>query len=305
VGRKHLVASDFAAHTRRSSAIRKHMVEHIAAVPARKVAVLLSAGVDSHACLFAALEAKKQVTCYSFTLDDRISTDYHVARQTARTFGLPFVGIKLPTDLRTLQTYLWDLYNVYSKTAYKGGSLHVNKSSVECMWPLYSALNEVVQENTATVFGLGGDTFFCQMRSQKKRLHEYEKVKEEYCVNVVDRKIDIQTLLLQSWFDYHAPKHHLVAPFHTRRMFKIFEGMHPFEEGCVPIQKAPVRFAFWPQFSQTDVRVHQSFQKGDSGISDHFSKMLVGSSWNTRELKSVKGIYNDLEMGLLPKPRRT
>jgi asparagine synthetase B (glutamine-hydrolysing) len=305
VGRKNLNAIDFAMHKRRSTAIRKNMVEHVDAVPVRDVAVLLSAGVDSHACLFAALEAGKRVTCYSFALDDRISTDYHVARNTAKTFGLPFVGIQLSTDILVLQNYLWDLYTVYSQKALNGQPVHVNKSSVECMWPLYSALTEVVKDTKATVFGLGGDTFFCQMRSQKKRLHEYETVKEEYCVNVVDNGCDTQTLLLQAWFDKHAPKHKLVAPFHTRRMFKIFEGMHPFDEGCKPIQKAPVRFAFWPQFSQTDVRVHQSFQKGDSGISDHFSKALLASDWNTRNLKSVKGIYNDLELGNLPPPPKS
>lgn len=299
MGRKNLVAEDFNQHTRRSALIRKHMVQHVAAVPVKKMAVLLSAGVDSHACLFAAMEAGKQITCYSFTLEDRISTDYHVARDTAKTFGLPFVGIKLPVDLATLKTYLVDLYQTYSQTAYQGKPVHVNKSSVECMWPLYTALTEIILDNAGTVFGLGGDTFFCQMRSQKKRLHEYEMVKEEYCVSVVDKEYDVQTLLLRSWFQHHAPRHHLVAPFHTRKMFKIFEGMHPFDEGCKPIQKAPVRFAFWPQFARTQVRVHQSFQKGDSGISDHFDRMLIHSDWNTRGLKSVKGIYNDLESGEL------
>jgi hypothetical protein len=275
------------------------MVDTLRKHPAKRVGVLLSAGVDSHACLFASMEAGKQVTCYSFTLDDRISTDYKVARSTAKTFGLPFVGIQLSTDPVVLRRYLWDIFNVYNQRAYRGKPLHINKSSVECLWPLFSALTEIVEHEQATVIGLGGDAFFCQLRSQKKRLHEYEVVKEEYCVNVVDNEFDTQTLMLKAWLRKHAPWHDIIAPFHTRHMFKIFEGMHPFDEGCKPIQKAPVRFAFWPQFSQTDVRVHQSFQKGDSGISDYFAKTLLKSDWNTRNLKSVKGIYNDLEKGVI------
>lgn len=300
MARKILTAADFVAHTRRSARIRQFMVKHIKEHRARRVAVLLSAGVDSHACLFAAMEAGKQVTCYSFTLADRISTDYAVARDTARKFGLPFVGIKLSTDIEILKDYLREVYHVYNQDAAPDGSaIHVNKSSAECLWPLYTTLTEIVQHDQATIIGLGGDTFFCQLRSQKKRLHEYEKVKDEYCTNVVKNQGDVQTLMINSWLAHHAPKHQVIAPFHTERMFEIFRGMHPFDEGCKPIQKAPVRFAFWPQFSQTEVRVHQSFQKGDSGISDHFTKLLADPEWNTRGLKSVKGIYNDLESGVL------
>lgn len=295
MGRKRLVAAQFEQHTVRSALIRKIMVNHMRRVPSKRVAVLLSAGVDSHACLFAALEAGKDVTCYSFTLDDRISTDYRVAQLTAAQFDLPFVGVRLSTRLDHLKSYLRDVFNYYNTSR-----IGINKSSVECLWPLYTVFSQIVADgHDTTVIGFGGDTFFCQMRSQKKRLHEYEAVKQEYYTNVVANGNDVQTLMLHNWCAIHSPGHNIVEPFHTAPMFRAFEGMHPFTEGCVPIQKAPVRFAFWPQFVRSEVRVHQSFQKGDSGISDHFSNLLIPSDWNTRELKSVKGIYNDLETGQL------
>jgi asparagine synthetase B (glutamine-hydrolysing) len=297
MGKKFLTKEQFAAHKQRAEKLAKVMVDHVVATKPKKVAVLLSAGVDSHACLFAALRAKKQVTCYSFTLDDRTSTDYRIAKQTAAAFGLPFVGIQLATDLPTLKSYLWDVFNVYNTR-----NIHVNKSSVECLWPLYNALNRTIDGNGSTMIGFGGDVFFCTLRSQKKRLHEYEQVKKDYFTSVVINKGDVQTIMLENWLTRHAPKHQLVMPFHTKEVFDVFKGMGPFDPGCKPIQKAPVRLAFWDEFQQTDVRVHQSFQKGDSGISDHFEELLIPSDWNTRELKSVKGIYNDLETGVIRKP---
>lgn len=295
MARKRLTRDQFAVHEVRAKRLHDFLVRHIASHKQKKVAVLLSAGVDSHACLFAALAAGKDVTCYSFTLDDRESTDYKVAERTARVFGLPFVGIQLSTEIDALKAYLRDVY-----TTYNASEIHLNKSSVECLWPLFNAFTQVVNDNNqATVLGLGGDTFFCMMRSQKKRLHEYEKVKHEYMTNAVINRNDVQTIMLDNWLDLHAPKHKLIIPFHTEEAFAIFRGMHPFDPGCKPIQKAPVRLAFFDEFQKTDVRVHQSFQKGDSGISDHFTKLLIESDWNTRGLKSVKGIYNDLELGLL------
>lgn len=296
MGRKRLTRSQFSMHEDRAAKLERAMTAYVKATPAKRVAVLLSAGVDSHACLFAALRAGKEVTCYSFTLDDRVSTDYRLAEQTAAIFGLPFVGIQLATDLDSLKAYLADVFTTYNLS-----EIHINKSSVECLWPLFNALTHIVNDgNQATLIGFGGDPFFCTLRSQKKRLHEYELVKQEYFQNVVVNEGDVQTLMLGNWLKLHAPKHKIVAPFHTKPVFDIFKGMHPFNPGCIPIQKAPVRLAYWDEFQKSDVRVHQSFQKGDSGISDHFEKLLIDSDWNTRNLKSVKGIYNDLEAGVLP-----
>jgi asparagine synthetase B (glutamine-hydrolysing) len=298
MAKKFPAKEEYRVHNKRSEAIAAFMTAHLKAVRSKRVGVFLSAGVDSHAVLFAALRAGKQVTCYSFTLADRKSTDFRLAEQTAAVFGLPFVPVVLPTDTAQLQRYVWSVFHTYNTN-----KIHINKSSVECLWPLYSGLAKSVETNGVTALGLGGDTFFCMLRSQKKRLHEYEKVKAEYMTNVVVNGNDVQTLMLNNWLAKHSPKHQIVCPFHTTEMFALFKGMHPFDPGCKPIQKAPLRLAFWEEFSQVDVRVHQSFQKGDSGISDHFESALITSSWNTRNLKSVKGVYNDVELKRVPKPQ--
>lgn len=290
---RNFAAADFAIHRERSTRLRRVMVDEMRQQPARRVAVLLSAGVDSHACLFAALEADKKVTCYSFCLEDRVSTDYKVAQETAQIFGLPFVGVRLPIDLLTLKRYVLTVFNRYNDK-----NIHINKSSVECLWPMWAALNAAVADkNQATVLGVGGDLFFCVTRGHKKRLlaGEYELMKQEYIEDAIIQQHTAQRIMLNCWLSRHAPKHALIYPFHSIPVFDVFKNMHPFDPGCKPIQKAPVRFAFWDYFQQCNVRVHQNFQKGDSGISEHFSRTLLSSDWNTRKLKSVVGIYNDVE----------
>lgn len=296
MGRKRLPIQAFAAHNERAAKIRKAMIAVLNESKAKRVGVFLSAGVDSHSCLFAALATGKKVTCYSFTLDTHESTDFKVARRTAETFGLPFVGVQMPTDENSLKRYLLDLHQVYNSDRYMpNGPIHIGKTSNECLWPVFSLLSESVADNQATVIGFGADTYFCQTRSQKKFLDDYDAYKDRAFETTSVRRTDTQSMLIAAWLKHHAPKHHVIYPYYDRRVHEAFRGMHPFDEGCRPIQKAPVRLAFWSGFEQTDVRVHSNLQKGDSGVDEHFANTLLKSSWNRRGMSSVVGIYNDLE----------
>lgn len=276
----------FAAHEDRAAKIRKAMVTNLKRQKVKDVAVLLSAGVDSHACLFAAMEAGLVPHCYSFTLADRESTDFKLARHTAQVFNLPFTPIILPLDIDSLKRYMLDLNYKYAR------DIVVNKSSVECLWPLFTSLS-LTSKHEATIIGFGGDVFFATIRSMKKRLADYDVFKDDYLTNALLRQ-DPQAHAIDTWLSVNAPKHRMLEPINDKAVFNAMRGMHPFTEGSKPIQKAPIRLAFWDKFEMSEVRVHQSFQKGDSGISDHF-QILLTSDWNIRKSKAVKGIYNDLQ----------
>lgn len=301
MGRKYLARSEFKAHEERANLIRKCLVQQAKKIKSKDVSIMLSSGVDSHACLFAALEAKKNVTVFSFCLDDRESKDFKVARETAKTFGLNFIPVSLSTDLQAMKSYLTDLYKLSTLV-----NIHVNKSSVECLYALFRAFDEIVKtECSATILGLGGDLPFAMLRSQRKKIDNYEKgVIDPYVESVVVNKNDVQTLMINAYLKHKKANHKVYTPFHTLEFISTIRGMHP-DDGNKPIQKAPVRLAFFDYFEKTNVLVHQSFQKGDSGISDHFSSILLSSDWNTRKLKSVVGIYNDLETGVLPPKKQT
>ena len=124
--------------------IRNLMLELVSEISDNEVAVFLSSGIDSRCILFALLEYGKKVHAYSFTLDDRISTDCRVAEEVAKTYGVEFTRILLPTDINILKkdvVLLHDKYKCRKKTEY------------ECVWPfLYSY--KIVDEKVVAQYDL-------------------------------------------------------------------------------------------------------------------------------------------------------
>lgn len=293
MGRKKLQLQDFEMHKARAEKIRRIMVGSLKETKAKEVAVLLSSGVDSHACLFAALEAGKQVTCYTFGLDGVESTDWKIAQKTALLLGLEWNGIVLPTDYDHMLEYLEQVFHKFNTD-----KIHIGKTTAECMWPMFHALAALTsQGKRATMLGMGGDVFFATTRKHLKMVKagDYQKVLDEYELSYVKRHSP-QDIMARCWLQHNGhPSHTLIYPFQTKAMVNCFRDMEPIAEGNFPIQKAPVRAAFFDYFDAVDVRTHISYQKGDSGISDHFANLLLASPLNVGKWKSVVGIYNMLE----------
>lgn len=292
-----LVRADYAAHEKRAEKIRRLMVEDAATLKPKKVAVMLSSGVDSHCALFAALEAGKQVACYTFGLETANSKDVRVAARTADNLGLDWTFIPLTPDVKTLQLHVLHAYRL-------GKGYEINKSSVECLWPLLETLAEI--KESVTLNGLGGDVPFATTRSWKKIVEAggipaYENLKSKY-IDVMSGPIgDIQTLCMRRWIAKHKRGHVVHSIFHNPKVMNCFTNMHPLTEGNKPTQKAPCRLAFYDYFQRCPALTHQSFQKGDSGISDAF-EILLSTSWNTGNFKSVKAIYNAVARGEITRP---
>ena len=79
--------------------IKKLLENHIENnVPNKEVAVLLSGGVDSISVAFAAMNAGKKITAYSFHLDTKVSYDFLKAKEIAERFKWDFVGVTIPTE---------------------------------------------------------------------------------------------------------------------------------------------------------------------------------------------------------------
>lgn len=257
--------------------LRSVLIDELTFIRASKqsAAVLLSAGVDSHSILFALLELKVPVTCYSFTLDDRESRDFKYARETCKILNVPFEPVILNTDLTHLKKFC--LY------ATRAGAR--SKTDFECLWPMLVAMRKMPEK--FVISATSADSHFAL--SKKANMHYKDKV--DYYRTVVFKKPNTgQRILLKS----EAAKMDKVyfTPYDTTRMCSELYG-YSWEELNKPKQKQPVREAFPEYFSKIKTTTHTNLQLGDSGIADHF-KILLDSDWNTRGLKSVKGIYNDL-----------
>ena len=276
------------------SFIVRHINEH---VPTKKVAVLLSGGVDSHAVLFGALEAGKTPHVYSFTLEGNISRDFIAARRTADAFGLEFTPIELPTDIEGIQEYVWQLHHNWMQEFY------LSKTTIECCWPVMHAIDNILLENYVLT-GFGGDIPYCSARSAKKRYlaGEFDQYMKEAYKNMDETP---QAMFRALYMGFTGAELKFVSPFEDRRMLKLFSKFDPFKEGNKPIQKAISRAAFIDYFSHEEVKVYgqQPFQKGDSGIEKLFEN-LTKTNWLIRG-STVKSVYNAVARKEVEPPKKT
>jgi asparagine synthetase B (glutamine-hydrolysing) len=248
----------------------------------QKVALLLSKGVDSSSLLFTLLEDGKSVTIYSFTLEDRESSDFSGARQIAKYFGLPFVPIYLPTNLEILQKDV--LYLIRERGLRK-------KTEIECTWAMMYALNTIKEK--IVVAGLGADGHF--VISKKGCLHYKFSVElmNEFRNKLFSNPNYAQKQIVTKMAKEQGKK--IILPFLSDDMIQAFIGTS-WEEINKPKQKQVIIDLYPAYFEQIKVHQHSNFQLGDSGIAEHFTK-LMKTNWNKGKGKTVMSIYNAIARG--------
>lgn len=272
----------------RALKLRKALTKVMSPYKNRKVAVLMSSGVDSHSVLFAALEAGAKVELLSFSLDDRQSRDCAVAESTAAAFDLKFHRIDLPSDVPTL------IEDVKYMVGQCGA---VKKTHIECFWPMMYAIDKVSRLGIHHVgTGHGADNYYCL--SRKANQHYKDKPDEYRALSFNDPHWS-QKSFIQAYGKSLGKQRQVqfLYPYHTRSVFNVFTGAS-IDELNKPKQKYITRLAFEDYFENCKVYNHQPFQLGDSGITEHFEKLL-DTDLNTGGYKSVVGVYNSLKRELL------
>ena len=247
------------------------------------IAVSLSSGIDSASVLFALLECGKNVTVYSFTLEDRESRDFKEARSIAEKLNLSFIPVLLPTDIQTLKEDCITLHKKYGC---------VKKTDYICTWPYLYLTSTVKQSVLAT--GMAADGHF--VISKKGMIHYRNRVEEfrqQYFSNPSRCQLPCRTLLAR---EYGVE---LFEPYLDQKMYEYL--LHSTWDECnKPQQKMPIRRAFPDMYEKYMSKLynHTNFQLGDSGISEHFNKLLK-TDWNIYNYTSVVGIFNMINRGEL------
>ena len=263
--------------------VRNVLFKQAKALPSERVAVLLSAGIDSASVLFALLEAGKQVTAYSFALAGWASSDFMGAMRIAKTFGVPFTPVRLPTDTATLQRDCLRLAREFSCS---------RKTQFECFWPMLYAYAATTESVVAS--GMGADGHFC---ISKKGMIHYR-----------DRIDDFRRSLYADENYAQRPQHEKIAasldktcwlPYLSEDMRSEFLGT-TWDQVNRPKQKQSILAAFPERFTRMRVRPHINLQLGDSRIAEHF-ETLLRSSWGItlNYPASIVSVYNALARGEL------
>lgn len=256
-----------------------------------KFALFLSAGYDSRSILYMCHRLEIPVHCYTFTLDDRISTDCRVAVAESERLGYECTVVKIPTDADTLIPVIETLAKKY------GCRL---KTEFECVLPLYY-LHQAVTEKVILV-GTDSDNYFAC--GSKYGLH-YRKFGDEGLNRYkLDKPKNIdETYYYQEVFaDAEFKQRMMLAnefgqieldPYNTKIMYETFRDT-TWDEVNKPIHKLPLYEAFTDEFEH-EPPYRTSYQCGDSGVRELCADVLLNSKYNpNHKYKSVIGCYNEI-----------
>ena len=258
--------------------LRNFLCKYVSELPS-PILCPLSGGVDSHSILFACLETGTPVTAMSFMLDGVMSTDFYLARRSAKQHGVDFIPVIIPKDIDTVVSDVKELIRLGCR----------KKSDIECCFPFkYVAPYTVdfptlVSGHRADVqFGISKNAAMQGCQTDVGILDAYrEKNVGKSCV-----QIKVIQKMLDEW------KSTALFPYKDSDVIKMFRGTK-WSDINKPKQKQPIRSTFPEQFARTKLKNHTNYQLGDSQISKQFERLVDIPSINTGGHRSVVGIYND------------
>lgn len=271
--------------TKIAKVIRTRMTafaETVAASPhADSMAVALSGGVDSCACLAALLEVGMRPTVVSYSPRTHESTDFQMARQTAQNLGLDFVPARITMSFGVLNEYA----HVVAGLGY--GS----KVQMESLTPMVGISRAAAKAGiTGLLTGDQSDGYFSLSRGASSG----QGLKGELAAHLFpgklsqdtdSRRIDANRIAYyardKSCSGAVAEVCALVGitagfPFRDKKIYEAFLGS-TWSEVNRPRIKEPIKLA-WGHWFGPDQIVHmrhnQNLHKGDSHFGDTFASIM-------------------------------
>ena len=260
---------------------------------AKKVALLLSGGIDSTATGLAAHKLGYEVVAYTFQLGDVTSYDSKWAANTAKAMGWKFNLIQVPTDVISL------MKGVRWLNLHAGAK---KKVQYECGWPMLYVYKRIQEKFVLS--GLNVDAFILLSRKAivgkiagpESKKDVYDAYREERCGPVCRQGLKAVTL------DYNPSGmyQHLV----TQRKFGL-EDCNPWMQANVldhflkytwtelvkPRQKHHIAGMYPEQIEKLGWRNHVNYQLGAS-VDDHFN-LLLPTPLNFRQRRRTLDMYRD------------
>jgi asparagine synthetase B (glutamine-hydrolysing) len=254
--------------------VRRVLLDKIANVQARDVAIALSGGVDSTVLALALLESGRRVTAFSFRLASRESGDWTRALETATRFGLRFVDVALPEDRETLERDIRSLVEFGLR----------KKTAIECVWPMLYLIRAVKESELSVLFtGSCADGHFGISRHAVLNHIETVETLDAYRKKLFGDPDYAQVESLRALGRSYGVD--VYAPYRSAEMCGLFVG-RSHEELNTPRQKA----AIWSAYPEAETlglyRSHRNLHLGDSGISEHFEQICASTG------ESVVAVYN-------------
>jgi len=284
--------------------IKKLLEQHIAKkVKPKKVACLLSGGVDSLSLALAAHDIGKKVIAYSFHLKDNLSYDFETARSVAEKMHWKFVPVVVPTD---------NLVDDWHRLVKLGCR---KKTHFECVFP-FLYVYPVIKEK-CVLTGWGSDAYFTPSKTASMRYSSITKAKnyirywkDFYKIKSFSSKSDRQFKIRLTYNQYRIKyldgdcaglKEHTrvaeqhgkihVTPYLDKDVRKFLLSKN-YKELNRPRQKEIIRKDFTKLEEFGKIKEHINLQLG-AGVNKLFEKLLENTEINFKSRKRMMDVASD------------
>ena len=241
-----------------------------------EIGLMLSGGIDSSSILYALLDLKKKVHCYTFYLENYESPDLKSARRLCSIHNLPLTEVEIP--LNSIKKNLIYLAKIGCN----------RKTQFETKIHYCYLFPEVKQE--ILLGGIEADNLQGSVRSMIfKSSKEPQKFKElrreayEYATNI---NLPI---------DYQLAKNHdiiLSYPFADREIYEFYLNFD-WRYLNKPYEKWILLNAFPEYFKSDGYRRHSDMQI-NSSMRDHCATLVYDKDINPKGRKRINEVYKDL-----------
>ena len=239
------------------------------------VAVLLSGGVDSISVAFAAMNARKKITAYSFHLDTHVSYDFLKAKEIAERFKWDFVGIVIPTE-----NLVEDFHKLVKLDCKK-------KTHFECVYPFLYVYPKI--RETEVLSGWAADGYYGISKKAMIHFKHTQELFDKFRDNYFKPNMCAGYLWHKKVADIHDKK--FITPYLTDSIKEFFYSKS-WEELNTPSQKHHVRNAFGEFKLIKNIKKHLNLQI-DCGIVDLFETLIHNKEINFKGRKRVMDICRD------------
>lgn len=281
-----------------ANVIRHRLLEFCSKATGHQVAVALSGGVDSCACLAALMECGIQPIIVSYTPDTHESTDYKMARQTAHNLGLDWFPAIVDMSPASLERAAREVLALGYRS----------KVQVESLVPMVFIAEEAAKAGaTALLTGDQSDGYFALSRgAQTFEAAKYGglRVAQDTTSERIDR-------IRQSYYDKDKSCSGAVRdvcetkglkagfPFRDNLIYEAFLGSL-WPEVNKPRMKEPIKQAFSEWFYDDLIQIRKvqvNLHKGDSHFGDTFFNTLAAQPHLQGDWASPRGLYAAMARG--------
>lgn len=247
------------------------------------VAVLLSGGVDSTCVLLACLDAGFNVNAYTFYLKGNESQDVRASRRICRDLGIGLKEIVVPYSISSLVSDTRRIIREYGTT---------RKTAVQCIHPFLYVAPEVEEHDVFS--GLYADDLWGTSRRGNQEGHSGDERFRSYRREQLSQQ-DYSCVYIKKCFENHGKS--LRTPFASEGVSEYLLSLS-WDEMNRPRPKALAVRSYNEHYSKHGWYRRNSNLQVNSGIREYHD-LLLRTELNTRGLKSVTGIYNDIASGVV------